>query len=228
MAKRRAGDAFGESYTFPGGVVDDDEALACRHVAGRTAEEADRLFGEAEGLRYYSAAIRELFEETGILLAREKRNGAACDIASLSAFRRSIDRGRLAWSDFLQQNQLVMACDSLHHFAHWETPTVLPKRWSTRFFLARMPEGQEASLDSNELTDICWMPAIDILRASRDGLMRLPYPTMRILKDLADFSTIGEMLDWADALSTRQIEKILPVRITKDGKTKWLIKGVAE
>ena len=71
LVRRRAGDAFGDSYAFPGGVVDHDESGAHIFCAGRSAEEADAILDVADGLDYYSAAIRELFEETGQILGKQ-------------------------------------------------------------------------------------------------------------------------------------------------------------
>jgi 8-oxo-dGTP pyrophosphatase MutT (NUDIX family) len=223
MAKRRAGDAFGETYTFPGGVVDSDEDLAYHYASGRSRDDSARLLCVADGLSYYSAAIRELFEETGVLLARRVVDGDNGELAEYQQFRRAIDRGELPWAAFLERFALAMTCDALHYFAHWETPVALPKRWSTRFFLAQMPANQDATLDGNELTDLVWMPAQDILTASRDGLMAVPYPTMRILRDLAPFSSTAEMLAWSDALAKDgRIRRMLMVRVVRDGKTFWL------
>lgn len=225
MVKRRAGDVFGDSYAFPGGIIDADESTSHEYATGRPTSEADKLLSVANGLDYYSAAIRELFEETGILLAHENDAKRSADIAGLRKYRKAIDRGELPWAAFLHQHKLTMACDSLHYFAHWETPLERPKRWSTRFFLAKMPQDQSASLDSNELTDICWMSASEILTKAREGGMKLPFPTMRNLENLATFTAVDEMLGWADMLAEQQINKTRPIRITENGKGKWVIRG---
>ncbi len=223
MVKRRAGDVFGETYAFPGGVIDANEASSHDQTDGRTAAEADTLLGVSDGLSYYSAAIRELFEETGVLLVLESNDTSK--LQKLQEYRAQIDRGLLPWASFLQQHRLKMACESLHYFAHWETPLDQPKRWSTRFFLAKMPQDQDATHDSNELTDICWMSAKEILAAAGNGAMKLPFPTMRNLKNLSRFTTVSEMLDWADALAGQHIERTRPVKITDNGNAKWVIRG---
>lgn len=226
MVKRRAGDAFGESYTFPGGLLDDDECDAHQFAAGRAADETDRLLGTCDGQSYYCAVIRELFEETGILLVRKNATDVDADmLVRLQESRQQVDRGELRWSAFLQQHELRMAFDSLHYFAHWETPFIRSKRWSTRFFLARLPEHQDATLDSNELTDICWMSAPNILLAARNDEMKLPFPTLRILTDISSYASIDELTAWADDRAARKIEKIRPVKVTVDGKKRWVIKG---
>jgi 8-oxo-dGTP pyrophosphatase MutT (NUDIX family) len=226
MVKRRAGDAFGESYAFPGGLVDADESDSHEFSAGRTAAETDKLLSSSDALSYYCAVIRELFEETGILLVR--KDEAEIDVNTLVLLqenRQKVDRGELPWSAFLQQHNLRMAFDSLHYFAHWETPLIRPKRWSTRFFLARLPEHQDATLDSNELTDIRWMSAGDIVAAAKEGSMKLPFPTLRILADISRVASVDALIAWADELAKRPVEKIRPVKKVVGGKTKWLIKG---
>lgn len=225
MVKRRAGDVFGESYAFPGGVLDADESASHEYSDGRTAAEANLLLSTPDGLSYYSAAIRELFEETGILLVCSRNSEPLACIDKLQESRQQVDSGKLAWSSFLEEHDLKMACHLLHYFAHWETPLDLPKRWSTRFFLARMPAEQRASHDGNELTDMRWMSAAQILSAERSGKMKLPYPTMRILLAMERFPTVQDMLTWADQKANRCIEKILPVKTVHEGESKIVIKG---
>ena len=106
MVKRRAGDAFGDSYAFPGGVVDHDESDAHGRIDGQTADEANAVLGVSrDGLDYYSAAIRELFEETGILLGRDNKGEWASDSPQLQALRVEVDQGRLPWSEFLDTQE---------------------------------------------------------------------------------------------------------------------------
>jgi len=198
MVKRRAGDAFGESYAFPGGVVDDDESAARRFCLGITADEANATLGVPDGgLDYYSAGIRELFEETGVLLAQDSAGKWACGTALSVDLRSRVDKGLLPWSEFLKQQSLCIACDSLHYFAHWETPFNLPKRWTTRFFMARLPTGQDACHDGIELTDSRWMSAADLLTEESRGEIRVPYPTVKTLEKLQHFKTIDELFSWA-------------------------------
>lgn len=225
MARRRAGDAFGENYTFPGGILDADEFLAHGHCAGIDNDAANTLLELPEGgLDYFSAAIRELFEETGILLARQG-DGWVADSPLIQELRNRVDKATLAWSDFLRDQGLQMAADAIHYFAHWETPLSRPKRWSTRFFLAQLPAGQHASHDDGELTEIKWLTAIEALSAGRSGTMKLPFPTIRNLQALAEFNTVGALVEWAQQKARDGIEKIRPVEITCNGKQRFVIPG---
>ena len=226
MVKRRAGDAFGESYAFPGGVVDHDESDAYGRIDGRTADEANAILGVPEdGLDYYSAAIRELFEESGILLARTDDGEWAGVTPELEKLRVEVDKGRLPWSEFLEDHGLRLACDALHYFAHWETPLVQAKRWSTRFFLAETPAGQSATHDGTEVTDIRWLTASEALAAADAGELKLPFPTTRNLKNMIDCASVHALVDWANSRVTEGIIKLRPVRIMQNEKSVWVVRG---
>jgi 8-oxo-dGTP pyrophosphatase MutT (NUDIX family) len=208
MVKRRAGDAFGDSYAFPGGVVDHDESDAHGLIDGMTADEATSVLGISEdALDYYSAAIRELFEETGILLARDDNGEWASDSPELQALRIEVDKGRLPWSTFLEGQGLRLACDALHYFAHWETPLDQPKRWSTYFL------------------DIRWLSASEALAGARDRSMKLPLPTIRNLRDMEHCTCIAELCEWAATRRREGIVKLRPIFLEKNGKSKWVVWG---
>jgi 8-oxo-dGTP pyrophosphatase MutT (NUDIX family) len=231
MVKRRAGDAFGDSYTFPGGVVDDDEANAHAFSQGLAADRADRLLSvSGSGLDYFSTAIRELFEETGILLARDSDGDWANDGTGthLLELRQQVDKGQLPWAEFLHAQGLRMAYDALHYFAHWETPFHQPKRWSTRFFLAELPPGQFAVHDGTELTDSVWLSASEALSSGPERGMKMPFPTLHNLKLLSACSTVAEMLQWATNQSLQGVQKILPAMIQHDGRSKVVMPGDAD
>ena len=198
MVKRRAGDAFGESYAFPGGVVDEDESEASIFCLGVSPDDANTILGVSrDGLDYYSAGIRELFEETGVLLAQDNAGKWACGDALSVELRSRVDKGLLPWSEFLKQRALCMACDSLHYFAHWETPFGLPKRWTTRFFVTRLPTGQDACHDGIETTDSRWMSAADLLAEEAQKRIRIPYPTVKTLEKMQHLNSIDEIFAWA-------------------------------
>ena len=229
LVKRRAGDAFGDSYAFPGGVVDSDESISNTFSQGTTAEEANTVLNVSQGgLDYYSAAIRELFEETGILLARDAAGAWSGGGPDVDVLRKRVDQGALPWSDFLQDQGLQMASDALHYFAHWETPLDFPKRWSTRFFMAELPPGQDATHDGSELTECRWINAAEASMLGREGGMKLPTPTISTLESLSEFNSVSEMLDWAGDRASQGFERILPERVQSDGKTKYVIPGSSD
>ena len=220
MVRRRGGDAFGDSYAFPGGVVDDDDSQVADYCDGRSADAANGVLGVADGLAYYVAAIRELFEETGILLTTD---GAGTD--DLDDLRRRLVQKSVTWTQILREYELRMACDALHYFAHWETPIGPPKRWSTRFFLVVAPPGQRARHDGTEVTDSRWIPAAEALALGERGEWTLPYPTHRTLQALSEHDSVDELVAWARERVSQGVNKVRPVMIKDNGKTKILIPG---
>ncbi|GMR17311.1 MAG: NUDIX hydrolase [Gammaproteobacteria bacterium] len=224
MVRRRSGDAFGDSYAFPGGVVDDDEAQAQPYCHGRTDAEASAVLGLPRGgLSFYCAAVRELFEETGVLLARDTQgrwafSGSGDAAAKLRELRQQRNGAALPWSQLLRQHELRVACDALHYVSFWETPLRLPRRWAARFFLARIPPGQDARHDGRELTDSRWMTATEILAAGGERGMKLPFPTLCNLRDLAEFATVDEMLACAGARSAPTVARDRPVGKARCGE----------
>ena len=217
LVLRRAGDAFGDSYTFPGGVLDPDEYAARNKCSGLSAAEADALLGVPSGaLDYYSAVVRELFEETGILL------GSTGPVDEM--FRKQLHSGELAWLDFLEQQGLTIPCNSLHYFAHWITPTALPKRWTTRFFLTRMPEGQQAAPDGIEVTDSQWLT----VESALSGDWNLPFPTRATIESLGGKDSVQALLDWARGRQAAGIPAIQPEIRASDGKRRIFMPDVGE
>lgn len=217
MLKRHTKSAFGDVHVFPGGVVDACDAAVYDCCGAVSAADADRALGEVDALCHYSAAIRELFEETGVLLANRTEDR--------DAERRSLIRGQISWDRFVHDRNLTLASHSLHYFAHWVTPKSEHRRFSTRFFVAAMPQDQEASHDGVELTDSCWMTAEDVLKAQRNGQVRLIYPTYRTLRDIANLQTVGEIVDWADDRLRSGVARVLPAIVEVDGKDKVVLPG---
>ena len=216
LVLRRAGDAFGESYTFPGGVLDADESDARDYCSGLSASEAERQLGVDDALDYFSATVRELFEETGILL------GAA----SLpdDALRRQLHDGSQSWCSVLESLGMTIPCDELHYFTHWITPTDLPKRWTTRFFLARMPERQAATPDGTEITDCRWLTAAEAL----SGDWNLPFPTRATIASFADLASVDSLIEWARQRQLQGIPAIQPEIRAEDGKRRIFMPDIAD
>ena len=105
-----------------------------------------------------------------------------------------------------------MLCNQLYYFSHWITPEHLPKRYTTRFFVAVLPEGQIAHHDERELTNSAWVSASEALQAGKDGSMALHYPTRKTLQSLAGHQSLGELVGWAKACESAGVQTIRPVR----------------
>lgn len=229
LVQRRSGPTFGASYVFPGGVLDEDDRAAPAVSDGVSPEAANRCLGVASGgLDYYCAAVRELFEETGVLLARRRGDRSPWDALPRLERERSralLNSGRLRWSEFLTDSGLALCCEALHYIAWWITPRARPRRFSTRFFLAALPEGQDASHDGRELTDSRWMTASDALDAAKKGELVLPPPTLATLHDLAGFADLPAMLRWGRRRAEEGVPRILPAIVRRRGDERILMPG---
>ena len=220
LVRRHERSAFGGAHAFPGGVLEDADAQVADHCAGMTAAAADALLHVTDGLTWFSAAIRELFEESGVLLATVGRPGV-----DLGAARDALNDSTLDWQTFVRDNALQLRCDALNYFSFWITPEALPRRFSTRFFLAAMPDDQDAAHCGGELTDSCWMTAQDALAACREGSIRLHFPTMRTLEALARHGTVDALLDWAAACAHDGVPCIFPEIKERRGEARVVVAG---
>jgi len=191
LQRAERGDHNSGAWVFPGGLVD----------------AADRARGE---LAFARAALRECFEESGILLARDAA-GRWPDLpeaarAELAALRPAVAEGRVAIEDVCRRFGLEPAFDSLHFIAHWLTPAARAKRFDTRFFLAVVPPGQQALHDAGETTDHIWMTPAEALAPGH--ARRLMTPTRATLETLGAFASAAALLEWA--AQPRDVECILP------------------
>jgi 8-oxo-dGTP pyrophosphatase MutT (NUDIX family) len=221
MVRRHEGSSFGDAYAFPGGVVDPEDREVHEFCGGLSTRAANSRLGVKEfGLDYYSAAIRELFEESGVLLA----DLAGLD-EDLNEVRDALNNCSLSWAEFVTRNELLLHCDQLHYISHWVTPPTLEKRYTTRFFLAALPAGQEALHCGGELTDSCWITASDMLAAGRKGNAKLHYPTEKTLESIARHKTYEALLDWAKECIQWGITSMIPEVIMRDGKKEIVLPG---
>lgn len=225
LVLRHSKASFGDSYVFPGGLLEPTDYEVWSRCDGLDAGAANaRLDLDNGGLAYYSAAIRELFEEAGILLARTT-SGRWPAADAFAADRDALNAGTLAWPDFLEAHDLRLVCDSLVYFEYWVTPREIPKRFSTRFFLARMPEGQSASHCGRELTDSRWLTAAAALADARDAKLQLPRPTEASLETLDEFGDVESMVAWAERRCRAGVDCKLPAVISVDGKPRIVMPG---
>ena len=186
MLRRTASAVFAAGmYVFPGGRVDDVDGAAsiepyCTGLDDAAA--SARLGIERGGLAYWVAAVRECFEEAGVLLAR-RRDGGVPVVAEED--RRAVHAGELSMEELCQRHDLVLDLSAMRYIAHWVTPIGERRRFDTRFFMAVAPEGQEGAHDDAELVDSRWVrPADAIGQAAAGELLMLP-PTIATLQFVA-------------------------------------------
>jgi len=221
MVKRHQSTSFGLAYAFPGGVLDAEDAKVHDYCGDLSDSEASTTLGVKDsGLDYYSAAIRELFEEAGVLLAD------VSDIdEDLNVIRDGLNDGSTNWLDFVVANKLKLHCDELHYFSHWVTPTALAKRYTTRFFVAVLPAGQAAIHCGGELTESRWTTARDMLAAGRNGDVVLHSPTINTLQRLAQHDSLARLTEWAQSCAQRGVTSMLPELIERDGRKQASLPG---
>ncbi len=221
MVRRHERSSFGAAFAFPGGVVDAEDSEIYEFCQGLTNESASARLGiEKDGLKYYSSAIRELFEESGVLLA----DYSSVD-EDLVKVRNALNEGSLNWAEWVTENKLTLYCDQLHYFSHWVTPESLPKRYSTRFFLTVLPEGQTAEHCGGELTESYWVTAKGMLAAGRRGDAKLHYPTIKTLESVARHKDLESVVDWARSSSEWGVTSMAPEVIIRKGKPEIVLPG---
>lgn len=208
------------ALVFPGGkACEDDSATGWN----------DRFDGIAKGEQRAAqiAAIRELYEEAGILLVRPE---GACGIGAplapadvqgrLNPYRAQVDRGERKFSELCAEYGLVLAGDLLIHFGHWITPTFMPKRFDTHFYLAALPEGQVAEQDGREATDAVWLNPHDALAKEKAGAATIIFPTRMNLGRLGLASSVDEAMS---RFAGEPVITVLPVVDKSDPAAPCLI-----
>lgn len=199
MVRRPARGAFPNLHVFPGGKVDADDDGAASFCSGRTDAQASALLGLAcGGLRYWVTAIRECFEECGVLLAyRAGRLFQPADERErerFDSYRDALATGALNFQAVLARERLSLAVDLVHYFSHWITPETAPARFDTRFFLARLPPGQCAAEHSRETTSGAWVTPTRALANHEAGEWLMIHPTLTTLRTVARFSDVDKLL----------------------------------
>ena len=204
---------------FPGGKMDEqdrdeDLALLARGIDGTQARallnEPD--LDECTALGLFCAAIRELFEEAGILLAYTS-NGSPIDFTDqgtrerFNDYRRAIHEKELSLKDLARQENLTLAVDSIMPYSRWIAPGAVKKRFDTRFFLCRLPLGQKTDYDPVELMSYEWRTPGEILKQAISGEIKLIPPTLKTIHELSAFDHIDHLYRYAQS---RPIYPILP------------------
>lgn len=198
------------ALVFPGGKVDphDRDPALRNHAEGA---------GQLDDLRLNLAAcaIREGFEESGILLARKPGNRDYIDAAAAAAlapWRPKLNSSEVGLVEFLTKENLRLACDSLVTFAHWVTPAFMPKRFDTYFYVAATPAGQLGRHDGSESVDSVWVNPIEAISDKRWTII---FPTKMNLLKLGKSKTVAEAIAAAKSAPVVTVE---PLVVSRDGK----------
>lgn len=218
LMRRQTSMAFAAGmYVFPGGGLMTTDAHPDIPWFGPGAEVwAQRFNCEPELARgLVVAAVRETFEETGILLAGPDGNTVVSDTtgAEMEAARAALDSGDMAFADFLNERGLVLRADLLGAWAHWITPEFEPRRYDTRFFVAALPAGQTVGSMSREADRADWAPLSKALAAVEAEEVAMMPPTVSTCREVSAFTAATVV----DAAADRTIETIVPKLVLIDG-----------
>lgn len=161
------------------------------------------------------AAIREAYEEAGILLA-VNRDGSPFEGACDPDSRRAVEQGERSFLDVVRESDVILRLDSLTDFARWITPVFMKKRFDTWFYVARAPERQIAACDGYETVDAEWLSPNRALEMGQSGERTVIFPTRLNLELLSEANSAADCVDRAQA---RTIVPVLPQVLQRDGKT---------
>jgi 8-oxo-dGTP pyrophosphatase MutT (NUDIX family) len=202
------------ALVFPGGAVDPGD----HDIAGKSELYAGGEGLDAEALGFRIAAIRETFEESGILLAKPRGSTTLVDAkraGEIEALHRAaLCEGKITFEKILTENGLSLALDDLVPYAHWITPEGMPKRFDTWFFLAAAPPDQAGAHDGKESTDSIWVSPREALAGGESGRFKLPFPTTRNLIKLGKHRTVRDALDGARG---KAVVTVMPVMTKENG-----------
>lgn len=224
-------DFVGGAYVFPGGAVDpeDGEPSVSPLCLGRSDAEASTALGlPRNGLAFWVAAIRESFEEAGLLLAR-RADGTELrfddpDIQRRFArHRMSVDRGERRLVDICLEEQLVLEVTRMYYFGHWVTPAGAPRRYDTRFFLAGAPQGQRPVHDDREVISAQWVNPAKALDDHAAGTFAMLPPTVASLRSLRRFDSADDALRAAAAVT--EVPAMIPRVISDTGGVRIVMPG---
>ena len=191
------------AYVFPGGRVDpaDWTKQTLASVDGLTTETAATRLGlvgtSPPAIAYYIAALREAFEETGILVGvgpNAQAPPTAAASVEVEVLRNGLMEGSVSFNEALNHLSCRIDGSSIEYLAHWITPEREPHRFDTRFFAARVQTDAEPIFDPREMTEARWLSPKEALARNQGGTLPMIFPTIDTLQRLADYTTVGDAL----------------------------------
>jgi 8-oxo-dGTP pyrophosphatase MutT (NUDIX family) len=197
VVRHHAIDFASGALVFPGGRVEESDY----HLAERAADCPNPSGLDVTAMAFRIAAIRETFEECGVLLARPRGSPKLVDAATLKRLEQQhrdlLNAGSIGFDEVLASEELLPAPDLLVHFAHWITPAEQPKRYDTQFFLAEAPVEQLAVHDGHEAVESIWITPAEALKGAESGQFKLVFATARNLVKLRRSQTVKSAMDAA-------------------------------
>lgn len=233
MVRRPANaSAFADVFVFPGGTVRQDDFGPPLDVPGffhgdalseLTIRGGTPPVDASRAVAIYHAALRELFEEAGVLLARD-RDGHSLQISEadgprFAQFRRALQAGQTTLFEILATEHLTLDYRQLRYFSHWITPLGLARRFDTRFFAAAMPAGQTALHCQIETTEGIWIRPRDALARADVDRFGIVFPTRKHLERLSGYASLDGFLDYAARKPIQTVQPIIDENGEADQKT---------
>jgi 8-oxo-dGTP pyrophosphatase MutT (NUDIX family) len=213
-------------HVFPGGAVDASDAGVASRVVGWNPREAAVRGLDGGGLAHVVAALRELFEEAGLLVARHGGGRALAlredvEVERFATHRAALNAGTATLRGVLEAEDLYLDATGLCYLANWVTPVGPPRRYDTRFFVVRAPEGQIPTNDRAETVDERWLRPSAALAAHDRGEFPMVLPTVAILRSVAPLGTVAEVLAYARGVA--RVARVEPHVVERDGS--WWVEA---
>ncbi len=199
----RPGDIHSGASVFPGGLIDAADAEGSALCSGLDGTQASARLGlQTGGLAYWFAAMRECFEEAGLLYAtaQDRSHLDAARLGQIATQRAALNRRELTMAEICERFGIHLAADRIEYLDHWLTPPGVPKRYDTRFFVAEAPLLQVATQDDHETDAQLWLTPAEGLERRRE--LKLAPPTWKILELLQRLGDVDAVLAHARALQT--------------------------
>lgn len=204
MVQRRDSGQYASAFVFPGGAVEASDFQPLNESDSPSDDET-RHHLSGDDYAFSRAAIRETWEEVGLLIAAHRPPSVALE---------SLDRSN-SLDETVMQLGLGVNLDELHYFGHWVTPIDMPKRWDTRFLLTRAPDGQDPQIDGDEVTACEWITPQDALALHDSGDRSLLFPTYMNLRRLAESTSVDDAIE--RSASYPRIPALVTAQRTADG-----------
>lgn len=205
VVRHRQIDFASGALVFPGGKVDPQDHWPNMRTFCDGAEELDD-----NALSFRIAAIREVFEECGILLARKNGQASllnAAQLKPLEPYREALNKNEIDMETIVTKENLKLVCDQLHHYAHWVSPEMLPKRYDTHFYLVHAPEDQVGLHDGHESVDSVWITPQTALKEAQEGKRIIVFPTRLNLEKLSKSNTTKDAIR---RLNSSSVHEVMP------------------
>ena len=226
MLKRNARSIFvGDMWVYPGGAVDPEDATAEADavVEGLTDTEAsESLQVDQGGIAFWVAALRETFEEAGILLARNPGDEQLVDLSlpdlerRFNIYRAGVNSGDIDFVDMVRREGLVLDGPGVNYVSRWVTPLGPPRRYDTRFFVTAMPDGQQPLHDNDEAVHHQWIRPAEALALNEADEMLMMTPTVSMLDRLTRFENSAQAIAAATG-NTENEDEMVRIRYGVEG-----------